>query len=210
MPPKTLGKRARTAAPQPAGKAPAPAANKVGSRRAAPGAVACRGNTALGEAELDLVERLAERTGLLPREILERALSAYAAAVAPGLPLSRAGVPGAAGRTGLGATGRRGKGAQSAAPKQRLFISIDGKPEVEVGAHGVFLGRDPGCEVVLDLPLISPRHARVIAREGRWIFEDLRSARGTWRHGEKFEVRFIEDGDEYDLGGFLPIRARLV
>ena len=142
----------------------------------------------LGEAERDLVERLAERTGLLPREILERALSAYAMAVVPGLPLASA---------------------KEAAPQQRLFLSIDGKPELEVGQKGVFLGRDPGCEVVLDLPLISPRHARVIAREGRWIFEDLRSARGTWRQGEKFEVRFIEDGDEYDLGGFLPVRARL-
>ena len=43
---------------------------------------------ALGPDEGQLVARLAERTGLPPREILERALAAYAAAVAPGMPLS--------------------------------------------------------------------------------------------------------------------------
>ena len=65
-------------------------------------------------------------------------------------------------------------------------------------------------EAVRDLPLISPRHARVLWREGRHVFEDLRSARGSFRHGQQVDVRFIESGDEFDLGGFLPVRFRLV
>jgi hypothetical protein len=148
----------------------------------------------LTDADRDLVRRLAERTSLLPREVVERALAGYAAAVAPGMPLHPA--PPQVGKKGQ-------------PPPQKLFLSVDGKPEVEVDKSEFVLGSGPDVDLRLDLPLISPRHARLLWREGRHVFEDLRSARGSFRLGQPVDVRFIETGDEIDLGGFLPVRFRL-
>lgn len=152
---------------------------------------------ALGDHERDLLERLAERTSLLPREILERALAAYAQAVAPGMPLTRP-IP----SKSVG----KGKGEE---PAERLFLSVDGKPEIEISQREYVLGAAPECDLRLDLPLISPRHARVLWREGRHLFEDLHSTRGSYQYGQQVQVKFIESGDEFDLGGFLPVKFRL-
>ena len=152
----------------------------------------------LSEHERDLLERLAERTGLLPREILERALAAYAQAVAPGMPLTRP----APSSKSVG----KGKGEE---PAQRLFLSVDGKPEIEVTQREYVLGAAPECDLRLDLPLISPRHARILWREGRHLYEDLHSTRGSYQYGQPVQVKFIDSGDEFDLGGFLPVKFRL-
>ncbi|HEX9578251.1 MAG TPA: FHA domain-containing protein [Myxococcales bacterium] len=154
-----------------------------------------KSRVSLSDDDLDLIARLSERTGLVPREVVERALAGYAAAVAPGMPLHRAPPP--------------KKGKKGEPPPQKLFLSVDGKPEIEVDQSEFVLGSGPDVDLRLDLPLISPRHARVLWREGRHVFEDLRSARGSFRHGQPVDVRFIESGDEFDLGGFLPVRFRL-
>ena len=177
MPKKTLGRKKSAPAPR-AKKAPARAAKKL----------------ELSEADLDLVRRLSERTRLLPREVLERALAGYAAAVAPGMPIHPEPPK---------------KGKKGEPPPQKLFLSVDGKPEIEVDKSEFVMGSGEGVDLRLDLPLISPRHARLLWREGRHVFEDLHSARGSFRLGQPVDVRFIETGDEIDLGGFLPVRFRL-
>jgi FHA domain len=177
---KTLGRKAKPKA----SAAPARAPKKAAAPK----------KFVLSDADQELVTRLADRTGLLPAEILERALAGYAAAVAPGMPL-RAPPP--------------HKGKKGDMPAQRLFLSVDGKPEIEVAHSDFTLGSGEGVDLRLDLPLISARHARIIWRDGRHLFEDLRSARGSFRLGQPLDVRFVETGDEIDLGGFLPVRFRL-
>jgi hypothetical protein len=147
----------------------------------------------LAEPERELIRRLSERTGLEPRVVLERALASYAAAAAPGMPL----------RAEPFRKARKGE------PDQKLFLSVDGKPEIEIDKTEFVLGSGPGVDLRLDLPLISPRHARILWKGGRPVFEDLRSARGSYRLGQPVDVRMIETGDEIDLGGFLPIRFRV-
>jgi hypothetical protein len=183
---KTLGRKAKP-------KAAAPA--KIASpKKASPKKAAPQKKLALSDQDQELVVRLADRTGLLPPEILERALAGYAAAVAPGMPL-RPPPP--------------HKGKKDDAPLQKLFLSVDGKREIEVDHSDFTLGSGEGVDLRLDLPLISARHARIIWRDGRHLFEDLRSARGSFRLGQPVDVRFVETGDEVDLGGFLPVRFRL-
>ena len=148
----------------------------------------------LTDEDRDAVQRLAERTGLVAREVLERALAGYAAAVAPGMPLH---------------TPPARKGKKGEPPPQKLYLSVDGKPEIAIDKSEFVLGSGPDVDLRLDLPLISPRHARLLWREGRHVFEDLRSARGSFRLGQPVDVRFVETGDEIDLGGFLPVRFRL-
>jgi hypothetical protein len=148
----------------------------------------------LNDEDRDLIRRLCERTALLPREVLERALAGYAAAVAPGMALRPVPVP---------------KGKKGQPPSHKLFLSVDGKPEIAVEKSEFVLGSGEDTDLRLDLPLISPRHARILWKDGRHVFEDLRSARGSFQFGQPVDVRLIESGDEIDLGGFLPIRFRL-
>ena len=191
-----MARKAAKAAPRK--KVAAPAATKKARARQAPAPRASKprppDRLALADADRDLIERLADRTGLLPREIIERALAGYAAAVAPGMPLHTPPLP------------PRGQGEE---PALRLFLSVDGKPEIEIDKPEFVLGSGPDTDLRLDLPLIAPRHARILWREGRHVFEDLHSARGSYQHGQPVDVRMIQTGDEIDLGGFLPVRFRL-
>jgi hypothetical protein len=158
---KTVGKR------KPAAPAIAASGEKP-SRRAARPPQPPRRKVELTDGDKQLVQRLSDKTGLVPREIIERALAGYAAAVAPGMPLEPPPKP---------------KG-RSVTPTQSLFLSVDGKPEVEVKQSEFVLGSGAeGVDLRLDLPLISPRHARILWRDNSFIFEDLKSARGSYRHG---------------------------
>jgi pSer/pThr/pTyr-binding forkhead associated (FHA) protein len=164
-------------------------ARKAAKRRK----TAPRSQVSLRAEDADLVSRLAERVGLPPREVIERALATYSAAVAPGMPVVPAPPAG---------SNRRGA-------RKRLFVSVEGRAEVEIKKSEFVFGRDPSSDVALDVPLVSPRHARVLFRDGEPVFEDLQSQRGTYQHGEKIDVKPIRDGDEFDLGGFVTVRFRL-
>ena len=152
-----------------------------------------------------MLARLSERTGLSEAEVLDRALHAYAAAVAPDLKAAVAAPP-----VSDGPQKTLGRASSKPAPKApRLFVTLDGGPEREVRPPEAIIGRDPGCDLRIDMPLIAGRHARLLLREGRWLFEDLRSPRGSYQRGARLDVTFLADGDEIDLGGFLPARFRL-
>jgi hypothetical protein len=216
-PEKSIGRR--RASGKPAGEAGA---------RAADGAVApTRGTSDVagpprgkgGRPALDgelsaLVERLAQHTGLGPREVLSRALQSYAAAVAPSLPSAARESSRRAAGSGLPLPSVRAPRAVEAGPRlQRLFVSVDGKPEMRVdldaSRDAFVIGTAADCDLRLELPLVSPHHARILWRDGGWLFEDLKSTRGCFRNGEQLDVRFLEDGDEIDLAGFLSLRFRL-
>jgi hypothetical protein len=67
-------------------------------------------------------------------------------------------------------------------------------------AGGAVLGRLPECDVSLDDPSVSRRHARVGRQDGVWFVEDLGSTNGT-RIGERAVSRGeLSDGDELRLG----------
>jgi hypothetical protein len=174
----------------PAAKAAMPASGKSARGKAQKDSVAKKVSLELRVGEQALLLALASRTKLSASEVVSRALHSYAAAVAPELrsaPLHEESTVGA----------------------ERLFVSVDGRPEVEIGTPEFVLGSGEGCDLRLDLPLIAPRHARILVRDGRHLFEDLRSPKGSYRHGALVDVRFLEDGDEIDLGGFLPVRFRV-
>lgn len=51
--------------------------------------------------------------------------------------------------------------------------------------HDFRLGRDESCEIHLDDPMVSRRHAEVIHAEGRWWVQDLGSRNGTLLDGNR-------------------------
>jgi pSer/pThr/pTyr-binding forkhead associated (FHA) protein len=51
---------------------------------------------------------------------------------------------------------------------------------------------------------MSSNHARIVYRNGEWIFEDLNSKNGSYKLGPQGLSRIMEqpvsDGDQYQLG----------
>jgi hypothetical protein len=62
------------------------------------------------------------------------------------------------------------------------------------------IGRLPECDITLDDPSVSRRHARLVGERGRWRVEDLGSTNGVRVNGEDVERRELVDGDRLELG----------
>jgi pSer/pThr/pTyr-binding forkhead associated (FHA) protein len=67
---------------------------------------------------------------------------------------------------------------------------------------GVVIGRGAECEVALDDPLVSRRHARVLISELGAAIEDLDSSNGVYVNGVVGQgVTPLHPGDVIQLGG---------
>lgn len=62
------------------------------------------------------------------------------------------------------------------------------------------IGRHDSCDVVLDDPTVSRRHARLVFRDAKWIVQDLRSTNGTIVNGARVGRCEIRPGDHLALG----------
>lgn len=64
----------------------------------------------------------------------------------------------------------------------------------------LLLGRDPSCDVTIDMPQVSGQHALITSRDGRWIIKDLGSSNGVFRNGSQVRTSAVEPGDKLSLG----------
>lgn len=72
--------------------------------------------------------------------------------------------------------------------------------EVSVTGDSVTIGRDPGNDIVLDLPAVSRQHA-IVERRGRTcLLRDLGSSNGTWIGHERVSRRGLDEGDTFRIG----------
>ena len=63
------------------------------------------------------------------------------------------------------------------------------------------LGRDPTCDLRIDSPRVSRRHARIRVSSSGASIEDLGSKKGTTVRGERIEGEVaLRDGDEIVVG----------
>lgn len=65
----------------------------------------------------------------------------------------------------------------------------------------LLVGRHPGCEVVLDDPTVSRRHAELLFRDGSWVLHDVGSTNGTTVNGVRVTRCQLRPGDHLSLGG---------
>lgn len=70
------------------------------------------------------------------------------------------------------------------------------------------LGREAGCDIVLDDPRVSKRHATLLWGDEQWTLEDLGSKNGTLINGSP-PPRVLRHGDWISLGGVNVEFARL-
>ncbi|MGI8312947.1 FHA domain-containing protein [Saccharopolyspora hattusasensis] len=64
------------------------------------------------------------------------------------------------------------------------------------------LGRDRGCDVVLDDPTVSRFHAEVLLIGDRYVLADVGSLNGTYVNGRPVDRAELADGDTVWIGNF--------
>ena len=75
-----------------------------------------------------------------------------------------------------------------------------GSVRVGVGLEDLIIGRSPACDVVLDDPTVSLRHARIRLQGTDLMIEDLHSANGTLVNGQRARFRRLRHGDAITVG----------
>jgi pSer/pThr/pTyr-binding forkhead associated (FHA) protein len=76
-----------------------------------------------------------------------------------------------------------------------------GDHDVEVAQGETIIGRSPKCKLVLDDPLISRAHARMVVHHGAVTLEDLGSSNGVLVNGERLtRARVLVSGDRVIIG----------
>lgn len=98
----------------------------------------------------------------------------------------------------------RRKEAKAPAPVPPQLVALD-PPELRGRvfplSEEVTLGRAAGCQVTLDDSYISQLHARVYARDGRWMVEDLGSTNGTYLNRQRVSGPMVlQAGDRIQVG----------
>lgn len=64
----------------------------------------------------------------------------------------------------------------------------------------LFVGRSSGCDLVLTDSTVSRCHARLIPRDGLWVFHDLCSTNGSYLNGRRVQRCQLRPGDRLVLG----------
>jgi hypothetical protein len=81
----------------------------------------------------------------------------------------------------------------------RALLVANGKRTVLSGAR-VVVGRSHDCDVVLDDPNVSRRHAELRRQGDTWMVADLGSTNGLKVNGRRVEHAVLKPGDEITLG----------
>src|SRR6266545_4416117 len=68
-----------------------------------------------------------------------------------------------------------------------LDVAVDDRRVAARPGQPFLIGRDPGCQLRVDDPKVSRRHAEVAWTEGGWVLRDLGSSNGTYLDGERVE-----------------------
>jgi Protein of unknown function (DUF3662)/FHA domain len=85
------------------------------------------------------------------------------------------------------------------APAGRALLVGEGKRTVLSGSR-VLIGRSRDCDLTLDDPNVSRRHAELRNEDGHWLVADLGSTNGVKVNGRRVEEQVLQPGDELALG----------
>ncbi|MGB1253654.1 MAG: FHA domain-containing protein, partial [Candidatus Promineifilaceae bacterium] len=83
-----------------------------------------------------------------------------------------------------------------------LTLSQDQAQVIVIDKEEFTLGRD-ACDLTIDTPLITRKHARILQRNGHYYLEDLQSSNYTFLNDNKIEPHYqmrLKSGDQIGLG----------
>jgi pSer/pThr/pTyr-binding forkhead associated (FHA) protein len=87
------------------------------------------------------------------------------------------------------------------APRKRVWLRFQDQRDVELVAGVTIVGRGEGCQLILDDPLISRRHACFVVDERDVTLKDLGSTNGVLVNGSRVDdVQIVVPGDHITLG----------
>jgi DNA-binding winged helix-turn-helix (wHTH) protein len=96
---------------------------------------------------------------------------------------------------------RREPEAQAVAAAAGSHWLLWGRRKFELVEGESIVGRDPRCQVHLDVPGVSRRHARLLVDAGTATIEDLGSKNGTRKNGQQLRGSvLIDDEDRLQFG----------
>jgi hypothetical protein len=84
-------------------------------------------------------------------------------------------------------------------PRGRGHITVDGKRHMLAGER-MTIGRSRECEILIDDPNVSRRHAELRKTIEGWMIADLGSTNGVKVNGRRVEHAVLKPGDEITLG----------
>ena len=92
-----------------------------------------------------------------------------------------------------------------------LFITLpDGRTlHHRLGGGPVDIGRDASCEIALEDPSASRRHARFTPTDGGFVVEDLGSRNGTLVNDQPCTRAPLKDGDRILIGATLGLAPEM-
>ena len=94
---------------------------------------------------------------------------------------------------------------QAAAGHARQLVIVEPRAEKGIAydlADELTIGRAAGCQITVDDTYVSQLHARLFAREGAYMVEDLGSTNGTFLNGQRVETAMVvRPGDRVKVGG---------
>ena len=82
-----------------------------------------------------------------------------------------------------------GKGRTTEAPPRALYCVLAGGEAIKIDKDSMVIGRSRTCDIVIASAKVSRQHASVSRADGDCFIEDLGSANGVWRSGEKLAGR---------------------
>jgi hypothetical protein len=89
-------------------------------------------------------------------------------------------------------------------PRRRRRLRDDGAMLLGLDWSGaqdqLVIGRNPGCDVVIEDLSVSRWHVRLTFRDGSWVVQDLGSTNGTRCNGRYVGRCRLRPGDELALG----------
>ncbi len=83
-----------------------------------------------------------------------------------------------------------------------VFTRNGGEQKLELSGHTLTIGRGTDCELQIADDRVSTRHCCLLARDGEWLIQDLKSTNRTFVNGEPLEdrPRRLMHGDFLRLG----------
>jgi hypothetical protein len=84
-------------------------------------------------------------------------------------------------------------------PRGRGYITVDGKRHMLAGER-MTIGRSRECEILIDDPNVSRRHAEVRKTIEGWMIADLGSTNGVKVNGKRVHEEVLRPGDKITLG----------
>ena len=100
----------------------------------------------------------------------------------------------------------RRRRASSGAGRAILELVDQAGQQIPLPSQAV-VGRMPGCDVQLDDPSVSRRHARISKATQGWLIEDLGSTNGIMVNGASVDREYLTGGEDIELGN---VRLRFV